>query len=206
MYDDYEERIVMMPASSVAHFHNAFAGGYVDHILRVMKCTQKLYTAWSDMGADMSGYTKEEMMFAAMHHDLGKVGDMEHDYYTPEDSDWHRKNTGSIFKYNPKLTIPKNAQPIKINGTPIDNISLWNNDNSLSEQYSIYPDTYKKDKLIIEIIYYFIELYFRKNISIKNISLLKSYHYFLEKINNTRTYNLDEEILFMEFEDKILNG
>jgi len=65
---------------------------------------------------------------------------------------------------------------------------------------------YKKDKSIIEIIYSFIELYFRNNISIENISLLKSYHYFLEKINNTRTYNLDEEALFMEFEDKILNG
>ena len=65
---------------------------------------------------------------------------------------------------------------------------------------------YKKDKSITEIIYSFIELYFRNNISIENISLLKSYHYFLEKINNTRTYNLDEETLFMEFEDKILNG
>ena len=65
---------------------------------------------------------------------------------------------------------------------------------------------YKKDKAIVEIIYSFIELYFRNNISSKNINLLKSYHYFLEKINNTRTYNLDEETLFMEFEDKILNG
>ncbi len=65
---------------------------------------------------------------------------------------------------------------------------------------------YKKDKSIIEIIYSFIELYFRNNISIENISLLKSYNYFLNKINNTRTYNLDEETLFMEFEDKILNG
>ena len=65
---------------------------------------------------------------------------------------------------------------------------------------------YKKDKSIIEIIYSFIELYFRNNISIENISLLKSYHYFLGKINVTRTYNLDEETLFMEFEDKILNG
>ncbi len=65
---------------------------------------------------------------------------------------------------------------------------------------------YKKDKSIIEIIYSFIELYFRNNISSKNINLLKSYHYFLEKINNTRIYNLDEETLFMEFEDKILNG
>jgi len=42
---------------------------------------------------------------------------------------------------------------------------------------------YKKDKSIIEIIYSFIELYFRNNISIENISLLKSYHYFLKKIN-----------------------
>ena len=65
---------------------------------------------------------------------------------------------------------------------------------------------YKKDKSINEIIYSFIELYFRNNISIENISLLKSYHYFLEKINNTKIYNLDEETLLMEFEDKILNG
>ena len=61
MYDDYEERMVMMPASSVAHYHNAFAGGYVDPVLRVMKCTKKLYNAWNDMGADMSGYSREEM-------------------------------------------------------------------------------------------------------------------------------------------------
>ena len=65
---------------------------------------------------------------------------------------------------------------------------------------------YKKDKSIIEIIYSFIELYFRNNISSENISLLNSYHFFLEKINNTKIYNLDEETLFMEFEDKILNG
>jgi len=65
---------------------------------------------------------------------------------------------------------------------------------------------YKKDKSLIEIIYSFIELYFRNNISSENINLLKSYHYFLEKINNTKIYNLDEEILFMEFERKILNG
>ena len=65
---------------------------------------------------------------------------------------------------------------------------------------------YKKDKSITEIIYSFIELYFRDNISRENITLLKSYHYFLEKINNTKIYNLDEETLFIEFEDKILNG
>ena len=65
---------------------------------------------------------------------------------------------------------------------------------------------YKKDKLINEILYSFIELYFRSNICVKNINLLHSYHYFIESIKNTKIYNLDEEILFMEFEDKVLNG
>ena len=86
------------------------------------------------------------------------------------------------------------------------NLDLANFDLNTTLTTLIKDKIYKKDKSIIEIIYSFIELYFRNNISSKNISLLKSYHYFLEKINNTRTYNLDEETLFMEFEDKILNG
>jgi len=65
---------------------------------------------------------------------------------------------------------------------------------------------YKKEKNLNHLIYSFIEVYFRKNISTSNISLLNFYKYFLKKINNTKIYNLDEETLFLEFEDKILNG
>ena len=65
---------------------------------------------------------------------------------------------------------------------------------------------YKKDKMLSELIYSFIEIYFRKNINIKNIQLLNLYNLFLKKIINTKIYNLDEESLFMEFEDRILNG
>ena len=86
------------------------------------------------------------------------------------------------------------------------NLDLTNFDLNTTLKTIIKDKIYKKDKSIIEIIYSFIELYFRNNISSENISLLKSYHYFLEKINNTKIYNLDEETLFMEFEDKILNG
>ena len=85
-------------------------------------------------------------------------------------------------------------------------LDLVNLDLNTTLRTIIKNKIYKKDKSIIEIIYSFIELYFRNNISIENVSLLKSYHYFLEKINNTKIYNLDEETLFMEFEDKILNG
>jgi len=86
------------------------------------------------------------------------------------------------------------------------NLDLTNFDLNTTLKTIIKDKIYKKDKSIIEIIYSFIELYFRNNISSENISLIKSYHYFLKKINNTKIYNLDEETLFMEFEDKILNG
>ena len=105
MYDDLEERMVFMPASSMEHFHNAFAGGYVDHILRVIECTEALYFTWTSQGADMSGYTKEEMLFAAMHHDLGKVGfpGDGNEVYQIETSDWHRKNQGKLYKTNANI-------------------------------------------------------------------------------------------------------
>ena len=105
MYDDFEDRIALMPASSIAHFHNAFAGGYVDHILRVIDCTKALYVTWKSMGADMSGYTEEEMIFAAMHHDLGKIGFPVdgNEVYQVETSDWHRKNQNKMYKHNENI-------------------------------------------------------------------------------------------------------
>ncbi len=86
------------------------------------------------------------------------------------------------------------------------NLDFFNFDLKIILKTIIKDKIYKKDKSIIAIIYSFIELYFRNNISRDNISLLNSYHYFLKKINNTKIYNLDEETLLIEFEDKILNG
>ena len=65
---------------------------------------------------------------------------------------------------------------------------------------------YKKDKKLTELTYSFIEIYFRNKINIKNIQILNIYGLFLKKIINTKVYNLDEETIFMEFEDRILNG
>ena len=65
---------------------------------------------------------------------------------------------------------------------------------------------YKKDQFIKHQLYSLIEVYFRINVSVKNIELLKIQNYFLKKINNTKIFNLDDENLFMEFEDRVLNG
>jgi DNA polymerase-3 subunit delta' len=65
---------------------------------------------------------------------------------------------------------------------------------------------YKKDQFVKQLLYSSIELYFRQNVSLKNINLLKIQNYFLKKINNTKIYNLDDESLLMEFEERVLNG
>jgi DNA polymerase-3 subunit delta' len=70
----------------------------------------------------------------------------------------------------------------------------------------IMEKLYKNNNSIKNLIYSLMEFYFRKNVSVTNIKLINSYSYFLKKIENTKTFNLDEETLFMEFEDSILNG
>ena len=69
----------------------------------------------------------------------------------------------------------------------------------------IMEKKYKKDQLIKYQLYSLIEIYFRNNISVKNIKLIEIKNYFLKKINNTKIFNLDDESLLMEFEDKVLN-
>ena len=106
MYDDLEDRMVVAPASGKAAFHNAMPGGYVEHILHIVSHSLEIKQLWEKNGAEIN-FTDEELVFAALHHDLGKVGDLEHDYYIPQDSDWHRKNQGSIYKHNPQLQYMK---------------------------------------------------------------------------------------------------
>ena len=65
---------------------------------------------------------------------------------------------------------------------------------------------FKKDTYIKNLTYNLIELYFRNTISVSNIELINLYNIFIKKINDTQKFNLDDESLFMEFENKVLNG
>ena len=65
---------------------------------------------------------------------------------------------------------------------------------------------YKKDNPLKYLIYDFVEFYFSKiEFSFRN-KVNPQYDYFLKKISDTKKFNLDEESLFVEFEEKILNG
>lgn len=108
LYTDHEERIMMMPASGTAHYHNCFIGGYVDHVIRVMDCAIDVDDLWSKHKATKD-YTTEELIFAAMNHDLGKIGTEEAEQYIHNPSEWHRKNQGKLYTNNPAnafMTVP----------------------------------------------------------------------------------------------------
>jgi hypothetical protein len=102
-YEQYAERIMLMPASHKKEYHNAFPGGYVDHVLRVVQSALKLNEVWVEMGVDTSTYTVEELVFASLNHDLGKMGDEQNESYIPQTDQWRKEKLGEDYKFNDRL-------------------------------------------------------------------------------------------------------
>ncbi len=70
----------------------------------------------------------------------------------------------------------------------------------------IKENLYKKNDFIKNIAFEYFELYCRKNIFSLRQKTLDHFSYFLNRINDTKRFNLDEDSLFMEIEYKVLNG
>jgi hypothetical protein len=104
LYQSQEDNLAFAPASSRASYHNAFAGGYVDHVNRVVEAAIKVTTLWSEMGGTIN-FSMEELVFSAINHDLGKLGRDGQPAYIPNDSEWHVKNQGAIYKPNTELAF-----------------------------------------------------------------------------------------------------
>jgi hypothetical protein len=104
LFDALEERMIFAPASSYLHYHNCFIGGYVEHVLNVINAAEHVHRLWEAMGGT-TDYTREEMVFAAMFHDLGKLGNETMSFYVPETSDWHRKTLARMYAVNNELPV-----------------------------------------------------------------------------------------------------
>ena len=102
-YKKYEERIILMPAAHKKEYHNAFPGGYVEHVNRVVRCALKQYELWKEEEADMSTFTLEELVFSAINHDLGKMGDEENESYIPQTDQWRKDKLGEDYMFNKKV-------------------------------------------------------------------------------------------------------
>ncbi len=102
-YKKFEDRLILMPAAHKKEYHNAFPGGYIDHVNRVVRCALKQSDLWKSEGCDMSTFTKEELVFSAINHDLGKMGDEEQDSYIPQTDKWRRDKLGEDYMFNNKV-------------------------------------------------------------------------------------------------------
>ena len=100
--DQLGMELIMAPASGKAHFHSAYVGGYIDHVMNVCRNSIGQMNQFKANGGIID-FEVEELLFAALHHDLGKLGDLGKPYYVEQESDWHRKNQGSLFKQNPDI-------------------------------------------------------------------------------------------------------
>ena len=97
-----EETYIMAPASGKTWHHNAFAGGYVDHVNRVVEYAVKQSRLYQEMGGTVD-YTEEELVFAAIFHDLGKLGDGDKENYVPQTDKWRQDKLSEMYTYNSDL-------------------------------------------------------------------------------------------------------
>ncbi len=107
MLDELEDRLCLCPASAKKEFHGAFAGGLVDHSLRVLNNLVRLNNAYDWK------LPKESMIISALFHDIGKVGtsgkEASNDFYLPQTDSWRADKLGEEYTYNntlPYMTTP----------------------------------------------------------------------------------------------------
>lgn len=102
MVDFFQDRMILAPASSKEHYHNAFPGGYIEHVLHVYDVAMDLKPIWAKYSGQ-TNYTDEEITLIALFHDLGKIGDEVNEFYMPQDNEWRRNTLGEIYKINPEI-------------------------------------------------------------------------------------------------------
>lgn len=102
LYESLAEHMVLAPASSKSWYHNAFPGGYVEHVNRVVEIALRTAKFWGVSGANID-FTEEELVFAALNHDLGKIGNGEEDGYLPQTDNWRRDKLKEEYSINTNL-------------------------------------------------------------------------------------------------------
>ena len=102
MLKHMEETYMMAPASGKTWYHNAFPGGYVDHVNRVVQYAVEQHRLYIKMGGTVD-YTEEQLVFAALFHDLGKIGDGDKPNYIPQTDKWRQDKLSEMYTFNPDL-------------------------------------------------------------------------------------------------------
>ncbi|HMS90713.1 MAG TPA: hypothetical protein PKC87_00620 [Candidatus Absconditabacterales bacterium] len=104
LYTSLQEEMILAPASGKPFYHNAFPGGYIDHVNRVVHCALETKALWEEMGSQID-FTDEELVFVALNHDLGKIGFQGQPNYLPQSDQWRKEKLQEVYTNNKELSF-----------------------------------------------------------------------------------------------------
>jgi len=104
-----EEHVATAPASAKKHYHGAYHGGLIVHLLNVYTFANQIYEMWKINGSDLSGYDKNELLFTALTHDIGKLGTVGQPFYILQTDNWRRDKLGELYTYNPDIAFLRHS-------------------------------------------------------------------------------------------------
>jgi len=159
MYEKLEDRITICPASAKTYHHECYPGGYLFHVLTVIDIAKKLSEFWKTLTNDIT-YTDEELIFTALNHDLGKIGDVNNDYYIPTKEDWKIKK-GQLYDFNDNIQYMTTSlrslfllQHYNITMTINEFLGIMLHDGQYDEQNKKYFEAFKLKSNLIYIIHW----------------------------------------------------
>ncbi len=85
---------IKAPASTTESLHNAFEGGLIDHLLRVTSYAVK----FNNSLPENEKVDQDSLIKVCLLHQIGKAR-----LYTPNESEWHKKNLGKMYNFNEEL-------------------------------------------------------------------------------------------------------
>jgi hypothetical protein len=145
-------QLATAPASGKKHYHNAHTGGYLQHVMDVEKTSRGVQKLYETIGGEID-YTEEERIMAALHHDLGKLGDETGPYYIPNTEEWSVQKQGLLFKNNTKNQFWKvtdralyNLQRFGIVLSWKETLAIKLSDGMYDEAAEFYLKTYDHEK------------------------------------------------------------
>jgi len=152
--DNLGMQLATAPASGKVHYHYAHTGGYIQHIMNVEKGSRGASKLFETLGGTID-FTEEERIFAALHHDLGKLGDETGPYYVPQTESWSIQKKGEVFKHNPTTQFWNvtdralyNLQRYGVVCTWKETLAIKLSDGLYDENNATYLKSYNPDQVL----------------------------------------------------------
>jgi hypothetical protein len=104
MIAHFDQRLVEAPASIKTEFYNSRPGGLLSHMMLTAKVAMKLTSILKFFNVKVT-YSNSDLMLVCLFHNIGKIGDLNNEYYQVEDDVWVKQKYGKGYKINEDVSF-----------------------------------------------------------------------------------------------------